>query len=108
MSLPGKSFNWEHVRKRLREAQGAAETGSWDRHRMEVVYRQRAVRLAFRAAEADSSSTCGALVFTLGPERYAIELEDLVEVLPCAGYTQVPGSPQTLLGVINLHGTIRP
>jgi purine-binding chemotaxis protein CheW len=108
MSLPEKSFNWEHVRRRLREGQVAAETSSRDRERMEVVYRERAARLALRRAEADTSATFGALVFTLGPERYAIELEDLIEVLPCSGYTEVPGAPQALLGVINLRGDVRP
>jgi purine-binding chemotaxis protein CheW len=108
MSLPGKSFDWENVRRRLRESQVAAETGLRDPERMEVVYRERAARLALRHAEADTSATFGALVFTLGRERYAIELEDLVEVLPCSGYTPVPGAPQELLGVINLRGEIRP
>jgi len=86
----------------------AAETGCRDADRMEVIYRERAARLALRRAEADTSATFGALVFALGPERYAIELEDLVEVLPCSGYTPVPGAPPELLGVINLHGDIRP
>ena len=108
MSLPEKNFNWEHVRERLREGQVAAETGSRDRDRIEEVYRARAARLALRRAAADTSVTVGALVFALGPERYAIELEDLVEVLPCSGYTPVPGAPPELLGVINLRGEIRP
>lgn len=78
-----------------------------DRESMETVFRERAARLAQRV-RLDTSATFEALVFTLGAERYAIELNGLAEVLPLIGCTPVPGAPLELAGVVNLRGEIRP
>jgi chemotaxis signal transduction protein len=108
MSFPAKTFNWDQVRTRLRESQVSDDTGVRDRERIELVYRKRAAALALQRVHADTSATFAALVFTLGTERYAIELQDLVEVLPCRACTPVPGAPRELLGVMNVRGEIRP
>jgi chemotaxis signal transduction protein len=77
--------------------------------RVEAVFRQRAVRLAKREApEKSASSGSTALIFRLARERYAIELDELAEVVLFRGCTQVPGTSANFLGVINLRGEIRP
>src|ERR1043166_6920649 len=105
MSLQSKGFDWSQVRKKLQQSQMSADS---DRGRTETIYRERAARLASQRALPEASPTLGALVFTLGTERYAVELRDLVEVLPFDSCTPVPGGPQELLGVINWRGEIRP
>ena len=105
MSLQSKGFDWSQVRKKLQQSQMSADS---DRGRTETIYRERAARLASQRALPEASPTLGALVFTLGTERYAVELRDLVEVLPFDSCTPVPGGPQELIGVINWRGEIRP
>lgn len=46
------------------------------------------------------------LVFTLGGERYAVELGPAEEVFALRDLTPVPGTPPTILGVVNHHGRI--
>ncbi|HXI38848.1 MAG TPA: chemotaxis protein CheW [Bryobacteraceae bacterium] len=105
MSLQSKGFDWSQVRKKLQQSQMSADS---DRGRTETIYRERAARLASQRALPGASPTLGALVFTLGTERYAVDLRDLVEVLPFDSCTPVPGGPQELMGVINWRGAIRP
>ena len=47
------------------------------------------------------------LVFGLNPEQYGVELRGVMQVVPFAGCTPVPGAPPALLGVMNLRGEIR-
>lgn len=108
MSIQERSFNWEELKTRLQQSQVAIDMHVCDRNRLESVYRERAARLAIRHVQADPSSIFGALVFTLGAERYAIELQFLAEVLPFRKCTPVPGAPHELAGVINLRGEVRP
>ena len=75
---------------------------------MERVYRLRAARLAERHEGNAQSTTVPALAFSLGNERYGIDLSHLVEVIPYKGCTSVPGAATALLGVINVRGHIRP
>lgn len=107
MSLERRSFDWEQVRRRLQQNQMQADFSLRDQERTQAVYRERAARLAQRV-RLDTSATLEALVFTLGVERYAIELNELAEVLPLTGSTAVPGAPRELAGVVNLRGEIRP
>ena len=48
-----------------------------------------------------------ALVFVLGGERYCLAVAALVEILPFARYSPVPGGPPELLGVTSVRGEIR-
>jgi purine-binding chemotaxis protein CheW len=47
-----------------------------------------------------------ALVFTLGPQEYAILIEDVTEVAAMVEMHTVPGSRPEILGVINRHGSV--
>jgi purine-binding chemotaxis protein CheW len=48
------------------------------------------------------------VVFRLGGEGYALEVMRVQEVLDVQSMTEVPGSPRSLLGVINLRGHVVP
>jgi len=45
------------------------------------------------------------LVFQLGPDRYAIEAAQVVEVLPLVNSKHIPRAPLGVAGVFDYHGT---
>jgi chemotaxis signal transduction protein len=75
---------------------------------MAEVFRRRARQLAERRTVSRRADTHPVLVFRLDRERYAIEVSELLEVLPYRGCTAVPGAPAAVLGVLNVRGDIRP
>jgi purine-binding chemotaxis protein CheW len=48
------------------------------------------------------------LKFMVGPAEYAIEVMRIQEILACDTFTQVPGAPPAVRGVINLRGNVVP
>jgi purine-binding chemotaxis protein CheW len=48
------------------------------------------------------------LVFALGPHRFGLPAEVVVEVVRVVASTPLPGAPATVEGVINVRGTIVP
>ena len=48
------------------------------------------------------------LVFQLGPDRYAIEAAQVVEVLPLVNSKHIPRAPLRVAGVFDYHGTSVP
>jgi purine-binding chemotaxis protein CheW len=46
--------------------------------------------------------------FRLGTSRYALELHVTERVLPMVAITRLPGTPDVVLGTINVHGAIVP
>jgi purine-binding chemotaxis protein CheW len=103
------SVNWEQVRSRLRASEEALEEAlRAGPQRIQIAYRQRAVRLAkTQASPTAASPGMPVIIFRLAGERYAIELKYLAEVLPFTRCTPVPGAPSQFLGVINLRGELR-
>jgi purine-binding chemotaxis protein CheW len=104
------SINRDDVRKRLQASEDSLrEALSESPERIKTVFRQRAVQLAkLHAANKPVSRGIPALIFRLAQERYAIALQELAEVLPFHGCTQVPGGSLEFLGVISLRGELRP
>ncbi|MDA8231716.1 MAG: chemotaxis protein CheW [Magnetospirillum sp.] len=69
----------------------------------------RARRLAAaRANTEDLPAGVAVLGFRVAGENYALPLSDLAEVLPLGPWAPVPGVSQSLLGVVNVRGEIRP
>ncbi|HEX4227291.1 MAG TPA: chemotaxis protein CheW [Bryobacteraceae bacterium] len=104
------AIDWKQVRERLRAGEHAlAEALSESHVRVEAAYRKRAAQLA-NGQSRNEPRTAGvpALVFSLGPEHYAIELRELAEAIPLGRCTPVPGAAAAFLGVINLRGELRP
>ena len=48
------------------------------------------------------------LKFMVGPAEYAVEVMRIQEILACDTFTQVPGAPPAVRGVINLRGNVVP
>lgn len=46
-----------------------------------------------------------ALVVVVDGERFAIPLEDVIEVLPAAAAHSLPGAPDVIRGLLNVRGT---
>ena len=90
-----KGINWDEVKRRLKESQlGLEKALTATEERRDAVYRRRALELADRQAQAEGpSAALRVLAFTLGAEHYGLELADLVEMLPFARCTPVPGAP---------------
>jgi purine-binding chemotaxis protein CheW len=104
------SINWDEIKSRVQYNEMALqESLGRSPANIKAVFRKRAIRLA-QSDTADKLASAGspALIFRLARERYAIELNDLAEVLPFRGCAHVPGRSSTFLGVINLRGEIRP
>ncbi|KAF0223666.1 MAG: CheW-like [Rhodospirillaceae bacterium] len=76
---------------------------------VERVLKARARRLAAARREAAPvDQGLAVLCFQVAGEAYALPLDALAEVLPLPPVTPVPGLPQSLLGVTNVRGEIRP
>ena len=48
------------------------------------------------------------VIFTLGPEEYAVKATQVQEIARLSTFTHVPGMPSFIKGVINLRGKIVP
>src|SRR5262245_4936218 len=59
-------------------------------------------------AGADPEGAASYVVFRLGDEGYALEVERVREVLDVAALTRVPGGPPALVGLYNLRGHVVP
>jgi purine-binding chemotaxis protein CheW len=102
--------DWNAVRERLRRSDEALREVMLDTpEHMTAVLRKRAVQLAKESVwKTAASKSSPALLFRLGQERYAVNLNELVEVLPFLGCIAVPGGNPQFLGVINRRGEILP
>lgn len=60
-----------------------------------------------REAAADvTGDTRKLVVFQLGEEYFALDAREVVEIVPIADITWVPGCPDEILGVMNVRGNI--
>ena len=59
-------------------------------------------------AELTTIDTDQYLTFTLGEEKYAIDVSKVKEVLELVSITRVPKTPEFMKGVINLRGKVIP
>lgn len=75
--------------------------------KMAAIFRKRASDLAgTRIRESKKDRDIPVLVFWLGNERYALELDDLSGVFPCDNTTPLPKSDKAICGVINIRGDL--
>jgi purine-binding chemotaxis protein CheW len=109
MSDTKSRIDWAAVKERMQQVQATLDRGlDLEPARLAEIYRQRAAELAARRGdETGERDAMSVLVFALGNERYALELSDLVEVLPLTRSNPVPGADPVLLGVMNVAGEIR-
>ena len=104
------AIRWDKVHERLRASEAALQDAlSENPARREDTLRKRAELLAAERVDVQPTAKgVAVLIFRLGMERYALELDHLTEVLPYRGCARVPGAPPEFLGVVNVRGELRP
>lgn len=76
---------------------------------IENVLAERAVLLAQTDDEADNSESAGQyLTFSLGAERYAVDVRFVEEIQPLKNLTIIPCTPDFVVGAVNIRGNIMP
>jgi purine-binding chemotaxis protein CheW len=103
-------IDWQEAYTRLDRARQSLESGTEPPPaEVQRILGERAKVLA-RVLEQDPTPTevLDLLVFSLGEERYGIELDHVLEVIPFRGLTPVPCTPPVVLGVANHRGQILP
>lgn len=102
------AIDWVAVKGQLARAeQRLAATMVPDEARTEALLRRRADALATRKSVAGVKvAPRMVLTFLLGPERYALELAALCQVVPLRGLVPVAGADPKVLGVMNLLGEV--
>lgn len=76
------------------------------RARNEVILRDRALSYARADEQTSDEAEEDVLLFRLGEERYAIELQNLLAVRPTAGITPIPCTPPHIAGILNVRGDV--
>src|SRR5258706_6075135 len=103
-----RQVDWSEIHRRVERAQSAREqatkpTGDEKR----ITLRARAKALAGeRNAEQDGQTWLEVIEFVVAYETFAIESSYVREVYPLKELTQLPGTPDFVLGVINVRGQI--
>jgi purine-binding chemotaxis protein CheW len=101
-----KAGSWKRLQERLRQALAATDAALADSpERAQAVLEERARALARVPTEAlRGAEVLEVVEFGLAGERYAIETRYVRAVVRSAGCVPVPGAPDFLAGLLNLHG----
>lgn len=108
MSETRGKIDWQEVHARLEQSRPDLEvSGRLSPEEASRILRERARALArpVEAAETQAEAL-ELLVFSLGAERYGIEMDHVVEVIPLRELTPVPCTPASVLGVVSHRGRI--
>lgn len=106
MFTQGIQIDWSAVRQKLQASQQALErTMSIDPERLEALFAERARKLMERhRGKVAGVATTTVLAFAEGSEKFAIDIAQIVEVLPLPPVTPLPGALPEVLGLVNLRG----
>jgi purine-binding chemotaxis protein CheW len=107
MNQPGSDNDWDKVRHRLsRAAQAIASSQSFEQRDTAAMH-ARTRELARSPRQHNGlAEFLEIITFRLGDETYAIEAKYVYEIMTHTHITAVPGTPASLLGVINLRGEL--
>ena len=110
MSETRGKIDWQEVHVRLEQERRAVEaTERLSLEEASRILKERARALARPVEEAVTQAEgLELLVFSVGAERYGIETDHVVEVIPLRELTPVPCTPASILGVVNHRGRILP
>jgi purine-binding chemotaxis protein CheW len=101
-------IDWAQIRRRLAGA-AVRDADALTAEQADAVLAQRARALAAAVVpEVDRTARLDALIVRIAGERYALAAGYLWRVVGAADIAPVPGAPQLLLGVMNLHGEVLP
>jgi chemotaxis signal transduction protein len=103
-----RTCNFEEIKKKLQEVDSTIILNQCQKNRLDEVYKKRAEQLANRKiGDVHGTADIPVLVFFLGREKYALELNLLSRILPYKNCTPVPKVPGVICGIINFGGEIR-
>lgn len=103
-----KGINWKEVNNRIAIAQQALEDG-WvpTIDEKKRILKERAKALAFTPIKKDYDEKLMEITtFMLAYETYAVESSYISEIFQLNEIVQVPGTPNFILGIINVRGKI--
>lgn len=106
---PEKSaVDWAEMNRRLDAArQGLAHTGGSSPEERRAVLNARARALARELVRTEPArGMLSVIEFRLASETYAIEAEFVREVYPLRDIVRLPGTPDFILGIVNVRGQI--
>ena len=99
-------LDWEQARRRLEAARRAlTEELSPEDERALLAERARALAVPHEA-QLTTASEDDVVIFTLCGERFAVDAGHVIEAFELDAPTQVPGTPERLLGVVNHRGSV--
>src|SRR5690349_21044293 len=100
--------DWARLHNRLRAAEaGLAHKLNPTAGEQRNILRQRAQALARQPEIRVNTGECMEVVeFLLAHERYAAESRFVSQIYPLREFTPVPGTPEFLLGLVNVRGRI--
>lgn len=106
----GKPVDWVVVRERLARSEAATEEALRPPpERARQIMDERARVLARVPTEArHAGDWIEVITFALASERYALETRYVREVIRLIDFTPVPGTPDFVVGVTNLRGSVLP
>ncbi|CAN5608422.1 hypothetical protein BH23PLA1_BH23PLA1_31320 [soil metagenome] len=107
-SGPGRSIDWQVLHERLAHASEATQQAFRSSiERDQEIMDQRARDLA-RVPDRPlgAAEVLGVMTFTMAGEQYAIETHHVRGVVRLGTWTPIPGTPEELVGVINLRGEV--
>ena len=106
--INSKKTHWKQLHRRLDVSKTAIEQGFAvaPEERIKIL-KKRAEVLSRKAKPIEEKEEEIAVVeFTLAHENYAIESKYISEVYPLKEFTPIPCTPDFVLGIINLRGSI--
>jgi len=104
---PRQTIDWEQIHRRLAKVRNAIEVAATPPPAiLKKILKERALALAREAKMETAGSAIDVLEFDLAYERYGFELEYILEVCPLAELTPLPGTPDFVLGIINVRGRV--
>ncbi len=104
---PRQTIDWEQIHRRLTAVRNALEVAAAPPPAiLKKILKERAIALAREAKMETAGSAIDVLEFDLAYERYGFELAYIREVCPLAELTPLPGTPDFVLGIVNVRGRI--
>lgn len=102
------TINWDEIKQRVNSLRESIDTkGNTNANRKLAVLKERTHALAAELEDKTASrSYIDVVVFGLALEMYAIESSYIREVYPLNDFTQLPGTPSFVFGIINVRGQI--
>jgi purine-binding chemotaxis protein CheW len=103
----GGRFGWSQASARLEEI-GRTLSGEGRRSHedAERILRERARDLARPAPAPPPGELRELVAFSRGPERYAVDVERVAEVVALRGLVPLPGAPAGILGIVPHRGRL--